>query len=88
MRALPAKPFLASKMVVHDVTLTSFMGNLSSALEQFVNIMCKRNVREGTESFTTTGAVVLEILQKTRGAKIPPTRARVNACRYMAREPS
>ena len=64
MRALPAKPFLASKTAEHDVTLTSFVAILSSALEQFLNIMCKRNVREGIESFATIGAVVLEILQK------------------------
>ena len=29
MRALPAKPFLASKMAEHDVTLTSIVANLS-----------------------------------------------------------
>ena len=64
MRALPAKPFLASKIAEHDVTLTSFVANLTWALEEFLNIMCKRNVREGIESFATIGAVVLEILQK------------------------
>ena len=62
MEVLQAKPFLASKMGEHDVTLTSFMANLSYALEQFLDIKCKNNVREGTESFATIGAVVLEIL--------------------------
>ena len=45
-------------------------------------MVCKRNVREGTESFATIGAVVFEILQKDRrgGTKNSPypTRARVN----------
>ena len=43
--------------------------------------ICKRNVREGTESVATIGAVVLEILRKEHkeGAQIspPPTRVRV-----------
>ena len=64
MRALPANLFLASKMAEHDVTLTSFVANISQALEQFMHTMCKRKVREGTESFATIGAVVLEILRK------------------------
>ena len=73
MRALLAKPFLASKMPEHDVTLTSFVANLSEAMEQFLNMMCKKNIREGTERFATIGAVVLEILQKRLGGlKIAP----------------
>ena len=78
MIALPAKPFLAPKMAELDVTLTSFVANLSQALEQFLDSTCNRNVQEGTESLAMIGAVVLEILRKDwRVQKVAPHPARV-----------
>ena len=74
-------------MTEHDVTLTSFVGNLSQVLEQFLDTMCKKNVREETESLMTIGAVILKISRKDwreGGKKISsPTRARVKGFTQM-----
>ena len=64
-------------MAEHDIILTSFVANLSQTREHFLDTMCKRNVREGTESFATIGAVFLEILRKDWRGEYPPTRAQV-----------
>ena len=61
LTALPAKPFSGPKTATHDVTLTSFAGNLSQPLEKILITMCKIDAREGTASLVTIGAAVLEI---------------------------
>ena len=58
-----------------DVTLMLFVTNLSQVAEIFFGAMCKKSLQEGTESFETIGAVVLEILRadwRGRGQKIDP----------------
>ena len=68
MRALPGKKNWRKKWL-NMMSLRRhlyFVTIPSKALEQFLNTMCKSNVREGAESFATIGAVVLEILRKDK----------------------
>ena len=63
-------------MAEHDVTLTSFVANLSHAAKQFLDTLCKMNVREGTESFATISTVILEILREDFGGGVGTTPTR------------
>ena len=54
-------PYFASKSAKHDVTLTSFMADLSQ-VRTFLHTGCKIDASEGTESFVTIRLLVKQLL--------------------------
>ena len=74
MTALPVNPFLSPKSGEHDVTVTSFAGDLSEVGSQFFDTMCKIDAGEGLQNLVAIRPLFSEISRKNErgGSKKPP----------------
>ena len=60
---LPANPYFRSKSAEHDITLSSFMADLSKEGHNFQKL-CKIVAREGIENLVIVRQTVWEIWRK------------------------